>query len=179
MFVVVGSSMNAGKTTTAAHLIRGMARDGFKTGAMKVTLNQTERGILEAKQTTDLEAYIAFAEAERSLFFPKLTTALPLLERAIALDPSFIDAEVAYAEANFQIWSKSYNTTRFAPARKSLASFFSSEARASTKTSGRRLLAVMVINTLLASELTAVTIPLAAIIPACISASSVVASMSM
>ncbi len=82
-------------------------------GAMKVTLNRTEREILEATQTTNLEAYIAFAEAERSLFFPKLKAALPLLERAVALDPAFIDAEVDYAEANFQIWSKSYNTIRF------------------------------------------------------------------
>jgi len=37
LFVVVGSSMNAGKTTTAARLVRGLAQDGFRTGAMKVT----------------------------------------------------------------------------------------------------------------------------------------------
>nr|WP_086941209.1 molybdopterin guanine dinucleotide synthesis B family protein [Thaumasiovibrio occultus] len=35
--VVVGTSMNAGKTTTAAHIIHGLAKDGFKVGAMKVT----------------------------------------------------------------------------------------------------------------------------------------------
>lgn len=36
-FVVVGSSMNAGKTTTAAALIRGWARAGLCVGAGKVT----------------------------------------------------------------------------------------------------------------------------------------------
>jgi hypothetical protein len=35
--VVVGSSMNAGKTTTAAALIRGWARAGLRVGAGKVT----------------------------------------------------------------------------------------------------------------------------------------------
>jgi len=34
---VVGSSMNAGKTTTAAHLIRGWTKAGFAVGAGKVT----------------------------------------------------------------------------------------------------------------------------------------------
>lgn len=37
MYVVVGSSMNAGKTTTAASLVKGLVQDGFRTGAMKVT----------------------------------------------------------------------------------------------------------------------------------------------
>jgi len=85
------------------------------TGAMKVTLNQTERAIMEAQPTSNIEAYLAFAEAERSLFFPKLKAALPLLERAVKLDPDFIDAQLAYADANFQIWSKSYNTIRYSP----------------------------------------------------------------
>jgi hypothetical protein len=33
----VGTSMNAGKTTTAAHLIRGLTRAGFAVGAAKIT----------------------------------------------------------------------------------------------------------------------------------------------
>lgn len=37
LFAVVGSSMNAGKTTTAARVVNGLAKDGFRTGAMKVT----------------------------------------------------------------------------------------------------------------------------------------------
>ena len=36
-FVVVGSSMNAGKTTTAAALVRGWSRAGLRVGAGKVT----------------------------------------------------------------------------------------------------------------------------------------------
>lgn len=35
--MVLGSSMNAGKTTTAASIIRGMARTGLRVGAAKVT----------------------------------------------------------------------------------------------------------------------------------------------
>lgn len=34
---VVGSAMNAGKTTTAAHLVHGLARAGHRVGAAKVT----------------------------------------------------------------------------------------------------------------------------------------------
>lgn len=36
-FLVVGSAMNAGKTTTAAQLTLGLVQDGFKVGVMKVT----------------------------------------------------------------------------------------------------------------------------------------------
>ncbi len=36
-FAVVGSSMNAGKTTTAAGLVRGLARAGLRVGAAKLT----------------------------------------------------------------------------------------------------------------------------------------------
>lgn len=34
---VVGTSMNAGKTTTAAHIIHGLTKAGYQVGAMKVT----------------------------------------------------------------------------------------------------------------------------------------------
>jgi molybdopterin-guanine dinucleotide biosynthesis protein len=36
-FAVAGASMNAGKTTTAAHLVRGLAAAGLSVGAAKVT----------------------------------------------------------------------------------------------------------------------------------------------
>jgi len=36
-FLVVGSSMNSGKTTTAARLINVLNQDGYRTGAIKVT----------------------------------------------------------------------------------------------------------------------------------------------
>ncbi len=37
IFAVVGTSMNSGKTTTAAYLIRGLTEAGFKVGAAKIT----------------------------------------------------------------------------------------------------------------------------------------------
>ncbi len=37
VIVVVGTSMNAGKTTSAAYLIKGMSRSGMKVGAAKLT----------------------------------------------------------------------------------------------------------------------------------------------
>jgi hypothetical protein len=37
IFAVVGTSMNAGKTTAAAYLVRGLAQSGFRVGAAKVT----------------------------------------------------------------------------------------------------------------------------------------------
>jgi hypothetical protein len=37
MIAVLGASMNSGKTTTAAHLINGLAQAGFTVGAMKIT----------------------------------------------------------------------------------------------------------------------------------------------
>jgi molybdopterin-guanine dinucleotide biosynthesis protein len=37
VMVVVGSSMNAGKTTACASLIHGLARDGWQVGAVKIT----------------------------------------------------------------------------------------------------------------------------------------------
>jgi len=37
VITVVGTSMNAGKTTTAAHLIKGLSRSGMKVGAAKLT----------------------------------------------------------------------------------------------------------------------------------------------
>lgn len=37
IFAVVGTSMNAGKTTAACHLVRGLAQAGYRVGAAKVT----------------------------------------------------------------------------------------------------------------------------------------------
>ena len=87
-------------------------------GTMKVTLNPTERAILDGRPTEDIEAYLAFAEAERFRYsgnFFELEKALPLYEKAMELDPDFIEAQVGYAEANFTIWKQSYNTIRFTP----------------------------------------------------------------
>ncbi len=87
-------------------------------GTMKVTLNPTERAILESRPTENIEAYLAFAEAEHFRYsgnFFELEKALLLYQQAMELDPEFIEAQVGYAEANFTIWSKSWNTIRFTP----------------------------------------------------------------
>jgi adenylate cyclase len=73
---------------------------------------------VEGRPTENIEAYLAFAEAERFRYsgnYFELEKALPLYEKAMALDPDFIGAQVGYAEANFTIWSRSYNTIRFTP----------------------------------------------------------------
>jgi adenylate cyclase len=87
-------------------------------GALKVTLDHTERAILKARPTENIEAYLAFVHAEQFLYggnFSKLKAALPLFERAMELDQNFLEAQLGYAESNFLIWSKSYNTIRFTP----------------------------------------------------------------
>ena len=84
-------------------------------GAMKVKLNSTERKILEAKPTESVEAYLAFARADRFLNskeFTEVGDALQLFEEAIRLDPEFVDAQLGYARANFEVWRGSYNTIR-------------------------------------------------------------------
>lgn len=85
-------------------------------GAMKLKLNPVERAIFEAAPTERSKAYLAFAKAERLLDskdFTDIGEALTQYERAIALDPSFVEAKLGYAEANFQIWEGSFNTIRF------------------------------------------------------------------
>lgn len=86
------------------------------TGAMKVTLNQTEREILESRPAKNIEAYVAFTEAERLLHsgdFTKIENALPLFERALKLESDFVDAQLGYVDINFRIWRGSFNTIRY------------------------------------------------------------------
>ncbi|MFA3918193.1 adenylate/guanylate cyclase domain-containing protein [Ruegeria hyattellae] len=85
-------------------------------GALKLKLNPVERRIFQETSTNDANAFLAFASAERLLHskdFTDIGKALPLYEEAIALDPSFIEAKLGYAQANFQIWQGSFNTIRF------------------------------------------------------------------
>jgi adenylate cyclase len=85
-------------------------------GSIKLTLNPTERAILRAEPTENIEAYLAFAEAERFRYsgnFFELQKTLPLYEKAIRLDPGFTSAHVGYAEVNYRIWSESFNTIRY------------------------------------------------------------------
>lgn len=85
-------------------------------GAMKLKLDPTERAILEARPTDSLDAYLAYAEAERfrhSGDFYELEQSLPLYRQAMALDPGFRAAQIGNAEANFTVWNRGYNTIRY------------------------------------------------------------------
>lgn len=61
VITVVGTAMNAGKTTTAAHLIKGLSRSGMKVGGAKLTGTgaggdrwlMTDAGALEVVDFTD------------------------------------------------------------------------------------------------------------------------------
>ena len=86
--------------------------------SIRVTLHPMERAILQTKHTENIDAYLAFAEAERFRYsgnFFELEKSLPLYEKAMGLDPAFIGAQIGYAEVNFTIWKISYNTIRFTP----------------------------------------------------------------
>lgn len=60
--VVVGTSMNAGKTTTAAHLIHGLNKAGYKVGAMKIT-GTGAGGDLWLMQDSGAHAVLDFTDA--------------------------------------------------------------------------------------------------------------------
>ena len=84
-------------------------------GAMKVTLNPVERGILDHIPTKSIEAYTAFAEAERwigSGDFTKFGNAIDLFESAYEIDPSFRDARNQYGWISYIVWSNNWNIVR-------------------------------------------------------------------
>jgi adenylate cyclase len=84
-------------------------------GVLNVTLDATERDILETRPTENLEAFLAFSEAERFRYsgnFFELEKTLPLYQEALELDNKFVEALVGYADVNFTIWQRSYNTIR-------------------------------------------------------------------
>jgi len=68
---VVGASMNAGKTTTVAHLIRGLTRSGQRVGAAKITgtgsggdlWKMIDAGAVEAVDFTDAGLASTFLES--------------------------------------------------------------------------------------------------------------------
>ena len=110
----VWQKMLAGEPAQLLGLLATLKQDAA--GTMKLTLNPTERAVLEGQPTESIPAYLAFAEAERFRYsgnFFELEKTLPLYEKAMELDPGFIEAQVGYAEANFTIWKRSYNTIRY------------------------------------------------------------------
>jgi class 3 adenylate cyclase/TolB-like protein len=88
------------------------------TSAMKVKISPVEREILATSPMATIDAYLAYSMAENfrgSGNFFELKDALQAYEFAVENDPKFVDAYLGIAEVNFEIWSKSYNTIRFAP----------------------------------------------------------------
>jgi len=76
VITVVGTAMNAGKTTTAAHLIKGLSRSGMKVGAAKLTGTgaggdrwlMSDAGAMEVVDFTDA----GFASTYRTATLPQL-----------------------------------------------------------------------------------------------------------
>ncbi|WIY24473.1 adenylate/guanylate cyclase domain-containing protein [Parasedimentitalea psychrophila] len=87
-------------------------------GAMKIKLNNSERSAFNTQLTNNIEAYLAFVKAQRLLNgrnFSKVKPALLLYEKAMELDPGFVDAKIGYAELNYIIWERSWNTVKPVP----------------------------------------------------------------
>jgi hypothetical protein len=99
VIAVVGTSMNAGKTTTAAALVKGLSRAGLKVGAAKLTgtgsggdiWSLIDAGATPVLDFTDLghasTAALPLAEVER--------VALQLIAHLSALDLDLIVVEIA------------------------------------------------------------------------------------
>ncbi|ANP45705.1 molybdopterin-guanine dinucleotide biosynthesis protein MobB [Candidatus Viadribacter manganicus] len=96
---VVGTSMNAGKTTSAANLIRGLAAGGLKVGACKITgtgsggdiWSMRDAGALVALDFTDV-GYATTAGAE----FGQLENAAhALIDRVAASGVDIVVVEIA------------------------------------------------------------------------------------
>jgi serine/threonine protein kinase/Tfp pilus assembly protein PilF len=68
---------------------------------LDLTIGRAERRLLVSSSTKDLEAYEYYlkgmAESEKSYFAPTLRKAAQMLERAVEIDPDFVDAWVQLA----------------------------------------------------------------------------------
>ena len=86
--------------------------------AMKIKISNSERSVFNTRLTNNIEAYLAFVKAQRLLNnrnFSKIKPALLLYEKAMELDPGFVDAKIGYAELNYIIWNRSWNTVKPVP----------------------------------------------------------------
>lgn len=96
-FAVLGTSMNAGKTTAAAHLVRGLALSGLEVGAAKVT-GTGAPGDLALMRDAGAIATLDFGDAGRATTFlldlPELEDVLRALTDGLAAE----GAEVAVLE---------------------------------------------------------------------------------
>lgn len=95
----VGTSMNAGKTTSAAHLIRGLVRAGFKVGAAKLTGTGSGNDpwlLRDAGAQVVLDFTDAGYASTHLLSLPELTTVMrSLLSNLAAQQVDVIVVEVA------------------------------------------------------------------------------------
>lgn len=99
VIAVAGSSMNAGKTTTACHLIKGLRRAGLKVGATKVTGTgsgndmwaMVDAGASPVLDFTDLGHASTFKLSEDEV----LNVALALIDQVAASKCEVIVLEIA------------------------------------------------------------------------------------
>jgi serine/threonine protein kinase/tetratricopeptide (TPR) repeat protein len=76
--------------------------------ALRAVLTAADRGALQQRRTTSLEAWELYLKARQilsELRTAQLRHAIPLLERALELDPGFALAHAALAEASYEIHS--------------------------------------------------------------------------
>ena len=79
--------------------------------ALKVKLTARERKQLKRKPTDNLEAYDLYLKAERlrlTFLWDNYGEASDLYDKALKLDPNFIDAHVSNAQASFRAWRLSW-----------------------------------------------------------------------
>ena len=89
--------------------------------ALKVKLTPKERTALKRKPTRNLKAYDLYLKAEKlRLTFSsrKYRAAFALYDKALALDPDFIDAHVGNARASFRAWRLGWLPVIFPPKAK-------------------------------------------------------------
>ncbi len=95
VIAVVGSSMNAGKTTTAAGLVHGLSRAGFRVGAAKVTGTGSGGDLWTMRDAGAVEA-VDFTDAGHASTFCVETAGLAQTVDALLtkLDDSGVDIAI-------------------------------------------------------------------------------------
>ncbi len=99
--------------------------------ALAVKLTDTEEAQLARRPTNSLEAYDIYLRAEQAAYsydLEELAKALPLYQRAIALDPKFAAAYAGDARAAFRVWR--FNMAKVFPAHEARTRAYESIARA-------------------------------------------------
>ncbi|MEJ2120739.1 MAG: hypothetical protein P8Z76_08505 [Alphaproteobacteria bacterium] len=77
--------------------------------ALQVKLTAKEKAQLKRKPTSNLEAYDLYLKAERlrlTLDWTNYSEAFALFDKALELDPNFVDAHVGNAKASFRCFGR-------------------------------------------------------------------------